>query len=272
VSDRTLELAAIERGAGPTVTLIHGGVFHSGPAWAKNLGPLVQGGYRVIAVDRRGYGRSPGGDAGLVTVGLQARDVAGTLDLREVGASHLVGVSYGALVALELALLDPARILSMTLVEPTIFAWLRNDPDYEPWMQRFTELESLGVAGAPHELWLEPWLSLIDPAMAAALQPGSPAWPLVERALLREAKEERVSEYTPDPDALEALDIPAMIVNGADTEPALRVVGEQLTDRLPRAQHVEVPEAGHQLHAERSGPFNSLLATFLARATAATAS
>ena len=57
-----VELAAIERGAGPAVTLVHGGVFHSGPAWARTIGALVQSDYRVIAVDRRGYGRSPPGD------------------------------------------------------------------------------------------------------------------------------------------------------------------------------------------------------------------
>jgi alpha-beta hydrolase superfamily lysophospholipase len=58
VSD-PIELAVIERGAGAPVALVHGGVFHSGPAWAKSMGALVDAGYRVIAVDRRGHGRSP---------------------------------------------------------------------------------------------------------------------------------------------------------------------------------------------------------------------
>src|SRR5258708_6505867 len=129
MSDTSVELAAIERGAGPAVTLIHGGIFHSGPAWAKTIGPLVQDGYRVIAVDRRGYGRSPEGDRDDVPVRLQAADVSTTLDLREVAASHVVGVSYGALVALELALRQPERVSSLTLIEPTIFAWLKDDPD-----------------------------------------------------------------------------------------------------------------------------------------------
>ena len=53
VSDTTVELAAIERGAGPAVTLIHGGVFHSGPAWAKTIGPLVQAGYQSDPANTR---------------------------------------------------------------------------------------------------------------------------------------------------------------------------------------------------------------------------
>jgi len=265
VSDTPLELAAIERGAGPAVTLIHGGVFHSGPAWAKTIGPLVQGGYRVIAVDRRGYGRSPPGATDAIAVSLQARDVATTLDLRDVEVSHVAGVSYGALVALELALAQPKRVLSLTLVEPTIFSWLKGDPDYAPWIHRFMELESLGTAGTPHHVWLEPWLSLIDPAMARDLRPGSPAWPLVERALAYQWREECVSSYRPDEDLLDAFAVPTLILNGGDSEPALREVGELLAERLPSAQHVEVAGAGHQLHAHNAAVFNQLLSSFLAR-------
>jgi pimeloyl-ACP methyl ester carboxylesterase len=264
MSDPTVELAAIERGAGPAVTLIHGGVFHSGPAWAKTIGPLVQDGYRVIAVDRRGYGRSPDGDADEISVRLQAGDVATTLDLRDVAESHVVGVSYGALVGLEFALTHPERVLSLTLVEPTIFAWLKDDPDYAPWFRRLVELEDLGAARRPHEEWLVPFLSLIDPDMATGLRPGHPAWPLMERALVRQWMEERVSAYRPDDDLLDALAVPTLILNGGTSEPAMRAVGVQLADRLSSAEHVELAGEGHQLHAQNAPVFNELLATFLA--------
>ena len=95
---------------------------------------------------------------------------------------------------------QPERVLSLTLIEPTIFAWLRDDPDYGPWLRRFMELEDLAAAGAPHEEWLMPFLSLIDPDMATGLRPGSTAWPLMERAIVRQWMEERVSAYLPDDD------------------------------------------------------------------------
>jgi len=227
----------------------------------------VQAGYRVIAVDRRGFGRSPKGDTNQISVCLQARDVATTLELRGVEASHVVGVSYGALMGLELAMARPDLVLSLTMVEPTIFTWLKGDPDYAPWFLRFSELESLGTAGTPHHVWLKPWLSLIDPAMAENLRPGSPSWPLVERALDCKWREEPISSYRPDEDGLDALAVPTLIVNGGDSEPALREVGELLAERLPSAQHVEMAGAGHQLHAEHAGAFNQLLLGFLARQT-----
>jgi len=266
-SPAAIELAAIDRGAGDAVMLVHGGAIHSGPAWARSIGPLVEAGYRVIAVDRRGHGRSPEGDAAFVPVSLQAEDLDATLSLRDVETAHVAGVSYGALVALELAMRHPERVLSVTLIEPTIFSWLKGDPDYEPWLRRFTQLEALGATGAPHEEWLRDWLSLMDPAMAAAMSPGAPSWPLVERALARRGTDELVSAYRPDDDLLAALVLPTMIVNGADSEPPLREVGDLLAERLPGARHVEIPGAGHQLHVQKPELFNQVLLGFLAESS-----
>lgn len=262
-----LELSALERGAGPAVTLIHGGGFHSGPTWAKQIGPLAEEGYRVIAVDRRGYGRSPGNGAEpgtRIPIALQAEDVMATLDLREVGRTHLAGISYGALVALEAALRYPERVRSLTLIEPVIFGWLWEDPDYLPWVTRFAELESLAATGAAIDGWLDEWLALMDANMARALAPGSPARTVLERALPRQWEQQRPAEYTPDPVRLGALAVPTLIVNGGDSEPALHAVAGALSERLRNARSVTIAGVGHQLHAERPDLFNELFVQFLA--------
>lgn len=148
-----VELAAIDRGAGDAVALVHGGVIHSGPAWAKSLGPLIDGGYRTIAVDRRGHGRSPKGDATYVPVHLHADDLRLTLELRDLHRAHLVGVSYGALVCLQFARSWPDRVTSMTLVEPSLLTLLEGDADYKEWLDSFAEVESKARDGAPLEEW-----------------------------------------------------------------------------------------------------------------------
>lgn len=265
-----IELAAIERGAGPVVTLIHGGIFHSGPTWARQIGPLAAEGYRVLAVDRRGYGRSsraPGPSGERISVALQAADVWHTLDLREAPASHLVGISYGALVALEAALARPAACRSLTLVEPGLLAWLADDPDYAPWLRRWRELEATGASGAPPEEWLGEFLSLIDPQMARDLAPGSPAYGVLEKALPHEWEEESPSTYEPDPDALAALRVPTLIVTGADSEPAPHAIAELMAERIPGAAQAEIEGAGHALQAEQPDAFNRLLLGFLALQT-----
>lgn len=223
----------------------------------------------MIAVDRRGYGRSPpngtgpGHSGSLVPVSLQADDLALTLDLREADSSHVVGISYGALVALELALRHPERVRSLTLVEAALFAWLRDDSDYDPWIDRFIELEKAGGAGAPTSTWLGPMLALMDPAMADGLTETNPARPLVERSLPQQLRQQSPVSYRPDDDAMAAMAIPSLVVNGADSEPAMQAVGELLAERLPGARHVVIPGAGHQVHVEATEIFNEVLIGFL---------
>ena len=259
-----VELAALDRGTGPAVLLVHGVSFHSGPTWASTIGPLAAAGYRVLAVDRRGFGRSPAGGAGAIPVSLQAADLVTTLDLRDVPAAHLVGVSYGALVCLETALRYRRQVLSLTLIEPVLLSWLREDADYAPWVAHFDDLVAAGAAGAPYEEWLGPWLSLIDPAMAAALHPGAHSWAVVERALRHQFREESPTVYAPDTRRLAAMDLPTLVVNGSESEPALRAVADLLVARVPGAIHVEVSGAGHQLHIDQAEAFHRLLMLFLA--------
>lgn len=64
--------------------------------------------YRVILVDRRGFGDSP--PAEQVGWPTDMHDIAGILD--EVGGAHLVGQSYGAVVCLLAAGLRPGAVHS----------------------------------------------------------------------------------------------------------------------------------------------------------------
>lgn len=73
--------------------------------------------YRVILVDRRGYGDSPAADQ--VGWHIDMHDIAELLD--EVGGAHLVGQSYGAVVCLLAAGLRPDMVHSLVAIEPHIF-------------------------------------------------------------------------------------------------------------------------------------------------------
>lgn len=260
-----IELAAIDRGAGTPVVMVHGGIIHAAPAWAKNLGAVIENGYRALAVDRRGHGRSEGSEAEWVPVHLHADDLRLTLELREATPCHLVAVSYGCLVALEFALSWPERVVSMTLLEPPLFTWFEDDPDYKVWYESFIKIADEAVAGAPLEDWLPRWLSLIDARMAKATNPQWAGWKIVERQAPLIFKEEAGWEYRPDEDRLGKLDIPTLVLSGDQSEPPMQVLAQRLAEKLPRAEHRWIPGGGHDCHAGKADEFNELMLMFLSR-------
>jgi pimeloyl-ACP methyl ester carboxylesterase len=95
--------------------LVHG---HPGSAydWAPFAGELARRGFRVLAYDRVGYGRSDGRAPGHVSVETNAAELLAllaALDLREV---TLLGYSYGGATAIVAAKRDPSRVARLVLV------------------------------------------------------------------------------------------------------------------------------------------------------------
>lgn len=88
-------------------------LLHGGPANSNYFGllvpALVRHGYRVIAMDSRGQGRS-GRAQGPITYHMMANDVIQLLDLLHVRQVSLVGWSDGGIIGLDLAINHPGRL------------------------------------------------------------------------------------------------------------------------------------------------------------------
>jgi 3-oxoadipate enol-lactonase len=102
-----------DRGAGEPVLLITGWTISS--AVFDPVAELYVPHVRVIAYDHRGSGRSAPWPAA-VSMAMLAADAARVLDDRGVTGAHVVGLSMGAAVALELAVRMPQRVKSLVLV------------------------------------------------------------------------------------------------------------------------------------------------------------
>mgnify|MGYP003592285527 CR=1 FL=1 len=99
-------------GAGTPLILIMGASGTS--AWWGPLVPLLARAFRVVVFDNRGIGLSDGADAPYSTLTM-AGDTAGLMDILGIDAAHILGFSMGGLVAQELALRWPQRVLSLIL-------------------------------------------------------------------------------------------------------------------------------------------------------------
>lgn len=96
------------RNGGVPVLLLHGGPANSN-YFGLLIAALVRHGYRVIAMDSRGQGRSARAK-GPITYHMMADDVIGLLDLLHVPQVSLVGWSDGGIIGLDLAIHHPQRL------------------------------------------------------------------------------------------------------------------------------------------------------------------
>lgn len=149
-------------GTGTPVVLVHGSLATGVEEWQAQQ-PLADEGFRLLVLDRRGYGRSP------LTAGEDfLRDADDIAALMGDGA-HLVGHSYGGLGAMFAAARRPEATLSLTLLEPATLAlghdhpaarglvddlrrlWDEDLPDQE-WLVRFLEAVGTDLATLPPEV------------------------------------------------------------------------------------------------------------------------
>jgi 3-oxoadipate enol-lactonase len=100
-------------GEGPPVLLIHG-LGSSTRDWEYQVGELARG-YRVIAFDVRGHGRSDK-PPGPYSVAQFAGDAVALLRALEAAPAHVVGLSMGGMIAFQMAVDAPQAVRSLTIV------------------------------------------------------------------------------------------------------------------------------------------------------------
>jgi 3-oxoadipate enol-lactonase len=101
-----------EAGSGPPILLIMGLSF-THEMWARLL-PALTPQYRVLMFDNRGMGRSSV-PPGPYSMAQMARDAVAVQNAAGVDSSHVVGASMGGMIAQELALRYPHRVMSLAL-------------------------------------------------------------------------------------------------------------------------------------------------------------
>jgi pimeloyl-ACP methyl ester carboxylesterase len=113
VSTNGVELHVLEAGEGMPVVLAHG-FPELAYSWRHQLPALADAGYRVIAPDQRGYGRSSRPDA-IEDYDIEhlTGDLCGLLDELGEERAVFVGHDWGSLVVSSLALLRPDRVAAI---------------------------------------------------------------------------------------------------------------------------------------------------------------
>jgi len=110
IATNGLEMAVYEQGEGPPVILLHG-FPETAFSWRHQLPTLADAGFRAIAPDQRGYGRTTSPpDVSDYRMAELIADIHGLLDSLELESAVFVGHDWGALVLWHMAMLAPERI------------------------------------------------------------------------------------------------------------------------------------------------------------------
>jgi pimeloyl-ACP methyl ester carboxylesterase len=110
IATNGIELVALDEGEGQPVVLCHG-FPELAFSWRHQVPALVQAGYRVIAPDMRGYGRSSAPpEIEAYDVLTLCGDLCGLLDALELERAIFVGHDWGASVVWQLAVAHPERV------------------------------------------------------------------------------------------------------------------------------------------------------------------
>jgi pimeloyl-ACP methyl ester carboxylesterase len=232
----------------PRLLLVHGSVVNAEVTWSSQK-PLAEK-FDLVAPNRRGF--PPGPDVERVDF----EDEAAWLEQFLESGTHLVGHSYGGVIALVAAARHPELVRSLTVVEPPAFGVARGIPAVDEFVARIEEHWANGPRD-PGE-FLRGFLALVG----SSTPPGNFTPELLQGArtlMVERPPSEAVIPF----DELARTPFPKLVVSGGHSA-AFDAVCDVLEQRLG-AERAVLPGAGHSI--QRLGePFNELLASFVERA------
>ena len=246
-----------ESGSGPAVVLGHS-FLCSTEMWCEQVGRLAEA-HRVVNIDYRGHGQSDPAHEPFSLYDL-LDDTLAVLDHLGIERASWVGLSTGGMVAMRAAILHPARVRSMVLMD--------TDGGAErPWVALKYRAMVLGA----RLLGIRPFIPSVLSLMfgRTTLRESKP---LVERwrPRLMEPDLATISNWVDalvERDSLasqlEQVEVPALVVVGEEDRSLPPAIAKDLARRLPRSKLVVIPRAGHLSALEQPEAVNRAILSFL---------
>jgi pimeloyl-ACP methyl ester carboxylesterase len=220
----------------PPVLLVHGGLGNT-EEFDGLVPNLVAAGYRTVALDCRGRGRSSW-DGAAITYELMADDALALLDLLGIERADFVGWSDGAIIGLELAIHHPDRLNRAVIY---------------------------GANFTPDGVYAEPQPSEQLPPFEKFIADYQRLSPQPER--FDELLEELGAMWQVAPNYSEAnlksITVPVLILDGAEEELVKPDQPVRMAELIPGAELVLIPDTGHFAPFAKRDEFNRIVLTFL---------
>ncbi len=268
------ELFVHIEGTGEAVMVVHGGPVLDHGYLVEPLRPLA-GEYELVYHDQRLSGRSAGTvDSASVRLDTMVADIEAIRAKLGLGRIHLLGHSWGGLLAMRYAVLHPEQLRSLILVSPM-------PPSSALWQE---EQRAQAAAMAPEDtagmgaLRSSDAMAAGDPAAIEELLRmsfrGSFHDPSLADSLdfyIADDYGERSRQFGymfPDlmaydlTDDLAGVDVPTLLIYGEE-EPGARIGRDAIVAAMPHTTAVDIGETGHFSFMERPTEFMRVVRAFL---------
>jgi pimeloyl-ACP methyl ester carboxylesterase len=233
----------------PRIVFVHGSVMGGRPTWSGQR-PLGDR-FRLEILERPGFPPNPPVDR--VDFEEHAILVAETIR----GGAHLVGHSYGGVIALLTAAAVPRSVASLTVIEPPATRVARGNPAADAFARVGAEWWETGPTDDP-EAFLRGFLA----SVGSDYVPPSPLPEQLEQGARTLIVERGPWEAEIPLDTLAEARFPTLVVSGSH-HAGFDAVCDVLVERLG-AERLVLPGYGHT--AQRHPDFNERLAEFVLRA------
>lgn len=249
---------------GVPLLLLHG-FTGRGSSWAEHADAFARR-FRLVTVDLPGHGRTATAPPSRVTVERTADDLAAILEGLGAAPAHVLGYSFGARIALRLAVAHPASVRRLILESPSAgiadpvarAARAVEDDDLASRIERdgiaaFVDEWERRPAFASHAATLTAARAERQRALRRANRPDGLA------ASLRGAGQ---GAMEPLYDRLASVTAPTLVLTGP-LDTVGRPRAERVAAGIPGSRLAVVDGAGHTPHEEQPGAFRRLAVAFL---------
>jgi pimeloyl-ACP methyl ester carboxylesterase len=221
---------------------------------------LLDGGYRVVRYDVRGYGRSSRLTGEPYS---HVKDLAALLDFLDVPLTTLVGCSMGGAIAIDFTLEHANRVAALVPVASGLggFEALEEEDDW--WESVEGPIDEAVAAGdfeRAQDLRLEIWAPLGTMDEAGAMIRRI-AFDNIHELTMDESGQEELDP--PAAHRLGEIDVPTLVMIAGHDPPYMRRTGDLIARGILGARKVTIEEADHVVHVRRPAEFNATLLAFL---------